>query len=132
MNVKLEPRCPHCGGLLEDRLRFLVSVECVAADTEPGFDLRRSYLEHGIEILGELSVRPYNALLNRGLRTIRDLVVITERDLLGLNNFGQKSLSEVKDALRRRGLCLGMKIDCDGRILWPPWEVVKPEPEEAA
>ena len=56
----------------------------------------------------EFTVRTQNCLQNRGIETFRQLVFKTERDLLMTKNFSRKSLKEVKEALLRFGLCLGM------------------------
>lgn len=59
----------------------------------------------------ELSVRSSNCLTQANIKTIADLVVKTEADLLSFRNFGKKSLSEIKRLLSGMGLDLGMKID---------------------
>ncbi len=51
-----------------------------------------------IEELG-LSARTANALLNNEIRTIRDLVMLSDSDLKELKGFGTKALDEVKDKL---------------------------------
>jgi DNA-directed RNA polymerase subunit alpha len=40
-----------------------------------------------------------NALLNNDIKTIRDLVTLSETDLKDLKGFGQKALDEVKEKL---------------------------------
>lgn len=47
----------------------------------------------------DLSARTANALLNNDIRTIRDLVTLSEGDLKDLKGFGQKALDEVKQKL---------------------------------
>ena len=47
----------------------------------------------------DLSARTANALLNNDIRTVRDLVVLSEGDLKDLKGFGQKALDEVKEKL---------------------------------
>lgn len=51
-----------------------------------------------IEEMG-LSARTTNALINNDIRTINDLVTLSETDLRELKGFGSKALDEVKDAL---------------------------------
>ncbi|MBM4013388.1 MAG: DNA-directed RNA polymerase subunit alpha [Planctomycetes bacterium] len=53
-----------------------------------------------------LSVRARNCLDSENVRTIRQLVKLSEQDLLELRNFGQTSLKEVKKLLGERGLAL--------------------------
>ena len=59
----------------------------------------------------ELSVRSSNCLRQANIKTIAELVVKTEGELLSFRNFGKKSLSEIKGLLSGMGLDLGMKID---------------------
>lgn len=47
----------------------------------------------------ELSARTANALLNNDIKTVRDLVTLSETDLKDLKGFGQKALDEVKEKL---------------------------------
>ena len=47
----------------------------------------------------DLSARTANALLNNDIRTIRDLVMLSETDLKDLKGFGQKAMDEVKEKL---------------------------------
>ncbi|MGW8272248.1 MAG: DNA-directed RNA polymerase subunit alpha [Thermodesulfovibrionales bacterium] len=61
----------------------------------------------------ELSVRSYNCLKNAGIRTIADLVQMTEQDILKTKNFGRKSLTEIRELLETMGLNLGMKLPQD-------------------
>lgn len=46
-----------------------------------------------------LSARTTNALINNDIRTINDLVTLSEADLRELKGFGSKALDEVKDKL---------------------------------
>lgn len=46
-----------------------------------------------------LSARTTNALINNDIRTINDLVTLSETDLRELKGFGTKALDEVKDTL---------------------------------
>ncbi|OGX14699.1 MAG: DNA-directed RNA polymerase subunit alpha [Omnitrophica WOR_2 bacterium RBG_13_41_10] len=59
----------------------------------------------------ELSVRSSNCLREANVKTIADLVKHGEDDMLGLKNFGKKSLTEIKELLAGMGLSLGMQID---------------------
>jgi DNA-directed RNA polymerase subunit alpha len=62
----------------------------------------------------ELSVRSYNCLKNANIRSIRDLVQRSEREMLATRNFGKKSLNEIKDILHGMGLDFGMSFDEQG------------------
>ena len=46
-----------------------------------------------------LSARTANALINNEIRTVRDLVTLSEQDLRELKGFGSKALDEVKDKM---------------------------------
>jgi DNA-directed RNA polymerase subunit alpha len=46
-----------------------------------------------------LSARTANALINNDIRTVQDLVTLSEQDLRELKGFGSKALDEVKDKL---------------------------------
>lgn len=47
----------------------------------------------------DLSARTANALINNDIKTIRDLVMLSENDLKDLKGFGSKALDEVKEKL---------------------------------
>lgn len=59
----------------------------------------------------ELSVRSANCLKNAGIKLIGELVSKTEIEMLKTQNFGRKSLNEIKDILSDMGLTFGMKLD---------------------
>lgn len=58
----------------------------------------------------ELSVRAANCLKAAGIRTIGQLVMREESEMLQFHNFGKKSLDEIKSILSTMGLTLGMKV----------------------
>ena len=62
-------------------------------------------LDKQIEDL-DLSVRSYNCLKRAGIHSVRQLVELSENDLLNIRNFGVKSIEEVKDKLESMGLSL--------------------------
>ena len=64
-----------------------------------------------IEDLAELSVRSRNSLQKENIRTLGDLVQRSEDAMLGIENFGKKSLKEISDFLEEHGLRFGMKLD---------------------
>jgi DNA-directed RNA polymerase subunit alpha len=59
----------------------------------------------------DLSVRASNCLESENVRTIGDLVRLSETGLLALKNFGKTSLREVKMKLANVGLSLEMDVD---------------------
>ena len=59
----------------------------------------------------ELSVRARNCLKKMNIRTLGDLLRITESELLGYKNFGETSLQEIKDMLNSKGRRLGQGLE---------------------
>ena len=52
----------------------------------------------------ELSVRAYNCLKREGIDTVEKLLNYKEEELLGIRNFGSKSIQEVKGKIKDLGL----------------------------
>jgi len=69
----------------------------------------RDKLERSVEEL-ELSVRSSNCLRQADIKTIGDLVVKSEGEMLKYRNFVRKSLKEIQDVLTDMGLGLGMDV----------------------
>jgi len=57
----------------------------------------------------ELPVRVLNCLHRGGINTVGQLIEKTEEDLLALRSFGARSIEDVKEQLRKRGLSLKTK-----------------------
>ena len=55
----------------------------------------------------ELSVRARNCLRQMNIKTLGDLLRISESELLSYKNFGETSLNEIKAMLAQKGLTLG-------------------------
>lgn len=58
----------------------------------------------------KLSVRANNCLEAEGIRTVRDLVQRSEDQLLEVRNFGETTLTEVREKLTALNLHLGMRL----------------------
>ncbi|AKL98697.1 DNA-directed RNA polymerase subunit alpha [Endomicrobium proavitum] len=82
-------------------------VEEAASNTEE--EKGAELLDQPLSII-DLSTRSSNSLKNAGLETIGDLVKITEEDLMNFENFGKRSLEEIKEKLAEIGLSFGMDI----------------------
>ncbi len=99
--------------LLKDHLSIYINFEDRAEEVEEApeteDDRLREHLDRSIDEL-ELSVRSYNCLKNAGIETVRDLVQMTEAELLKTKNFGRKSLNEIKELLADMKLSLGMRL----------------------
>ncbi len=64
-----------------------------------------------IEDLAELSVRSRNSLQKENIQTLGDLVQKSEPEMLGIENFGKKSLKEISDFLEEQNLRFGMTLE---------------------
>ena len=58
----------------------------------------------------DLSVRALNCLKNAEVETLGELVAFNKQDLLKFRNFGKKSLTELEELVRSRGLEFGMNV----------------------
>jgi DNA-directed RNA polymerase subunit alpha len=102
--------------LVRDHLNIFINLEegaettAEAAADAPRAGASNENLDKSVEEL-ELSVRSYNCLKNANIRTIRELVLKTEAEMLKTKNFGRKSLNEIKEILTTMGLGLGMRVD---------------------
>ena len=82
----------------------------IGAEQEPsGRSALEELLDKSISVLS-LSVRATNCLEGARISTLRDLVALTEADLLRFRSFGKTSLHEVQTRLSEVGLRLGMKV----------------------
>jgi len=77
----------------------------------------------------ELSVRSRNCLKKMNIRTLGDLLRISESELLSFKNFGETSLKEVKTILESKSLHLGMALEEGGQYSPPEEESPPPVPE---
>jgi DNA-directed RNA polymerase subunit alpha len=80
----------------------------------------------------ELSVRAVNCLESEKINYIRDLVVRTEESLLDMRNFGETTLTEVKEKLRKFDLQLGMRIPSQMLNATAPQTTTTPQTTAAA
>ena len=70
----------------------------------------RDLFHRAIEDLAELSVRSRNSLQKENILTLGDLVQRTEDEMLGIENFGKKSLTEITAFLDEHELNFGMRL----------------------
>ena len=100
----------------EARARLYHKEAVASMDTIVDDDLQKE-VHRRVEILQipisdfELSVRSRNCLAKMEIRSLGDLVQKTEPELLSYKNFGETSLTEIKDVLNSKGLLLGMFED---------------------
>ncbi len=78
----------------------------------------RDLFDRSIEDLAELSVRSRNSLQKENIQTLGDLVQRTEEQMLGIENFGKKSLTEITAFLDEHELNFGMRLKSgdDGQL----------------
>lgn len=71
----------------------------------------RDLFRRPIDELAELSVRSVNSLKKERIITLGDLVQRTEDEMLKIDNFGVKSLEEIRQFLKEQSLHFGMKLE---------------------
>jgi DNA-directed RNA polymerase subunit alpha len=78
-------------------------------EVDEGFLHMRKVLKTPLADL-DLSVRAYNCLKAAEIKTLGELVSYHIEDLLKFRNFGKKSLSELEEFVREKGLNFGMDV----------------------
>jgi DNA-directed RNA polymerase subunit alpha len=117
-SVKPDDAIGLAAKLIKDHMTIFVNFEEEAEEfayedmSRPPLP-RNEILDRSIDDM-ELSVRSYNCLKNADIRTIRDLIKKSEREMLSTKNFGKKSLTEIKEILHGLGLDFGMDFDAQG------------------
>lgn len=114
-SVKPEDALAFAAKILKEQLSIFINFDEESesfAETEIEEDAEKvnENLYRTVEEL-ELSVRSANCLKNAGIKLIGELVSRSESEMLKTQNFGRKSLNEIKDILGEMGLTLGMKLD---------------------
>jgi DNA-directed RNA polymerase subunit alpha len=99
----------QAAAVLVQHLRLIAGVsldEVMLEGDSDGKGIPSEWSDKPIEDL-ELSVRVYNSLKRTGISSIGDLLDMMEKNggnLMNLRNFGEKSMTELKEKLRARGL----------------------------
>lgn len=84
-------------------------VSSIVEEVDESFLQMRKTLKTPLADL-DLSVRAYNCLKAAEIKTLGELVNYHIDDLLKFRNFGKKSLSELEEFVRDRGLHFGMDV----------------------
>ncbi|MEA2633092.1 MAG: DNA-directed polymerase subunit alpha [Chloroflexota bacterium] len=84
-------------------------------EAERGYTVLKQLLEIPVTDF-ELSVRSRNCLRKMNIRTLGDLTRTTEAALLASKNFGETSLSEIKEMMTSKNLRLGMALEGGERV----------------
>jgi DNA-directed RNA polymerase subunit alpha len=87
-------------------------------EAEKGYTVLKQLLEIPVTDF-ELSVRSRNCLRKMNIRTLGDLTRTTEAALLASKNFGETSLSEIKEMMNSKGVRLGMALEGGDRTGGP-------------
>lgn len=117
--------------ILQEQLRVFIELETTTEEERPLGPAPAEETDF-FEILAktvdelEISARSINALKGVGITYIGQLVQKNENELLQAKNFGRKSLEEIKTALAKLGLNLGMEVD-----FTPPEGEIEEEEDEA-
>lgn len=113
-SVKPDDAVAYAAKILKEQLQIFINFDEDIEDVEPEEteESRKinENLYRSVDEL-ELSVRSANCLKNANIHLIGDLVQKTEAEMLKTQNFGRKSLNEIKDILAEMGLSLGMVLE---------------------
>ncbi|RMG08351.1 MAG: DNA-directed RNA polymerase subunit alpha [Acidobacteria bacterium] len=118
-SVRPEDAIGMAAKLIKDHMSIFINFEEEEEEEQQPEETKRAplarhdILDRSVDEL-DLSVRAYNCLKNADIRTVRDLIKRTEREMLQTKNFGKKSLNEVKEILHGMGLDFGMEFDEHG------------------
>jgi DNA-directed RNA polymerase subunit alpha len=114
--ISPEMACGLAARILQDQLQLFVTFEEEEEDKQDKLEelAFNSTLLKKVDEL-ELSVRSQNCLKNDNIVYIGDLVIKTEAEMLRTQNFGRKSLNEIKEILAKFNLKFGMEVPG-----WPP------------
>lgn len=103
------------GKILRDHIQLFINFD-IKPEEESGADIDeetlriRKLLKEPVDEL-ELSVRSANCLKEAKIHTIGDLISRDEHEMLKFKNFGRKSLLELSEILKARGLEFGFNIE---------------------
>ncbi|HEU0264184.1 MAG TPA: DNA-directed RNA polymerase subunit alpha [Geobacterales bacterium] len=114
-SVKPDDAVAFAAKILKEQLTIFINFDEESepdhvAESEEDRERINENLYRSVDEL-ELSVRSANCLKNAGIKLIGELVSKSEAEMLKTQNFGRKSLNEIKDILVDMGLTLGMKIE---------------------
>ncbi len=116
-SVAPEDAVAYAAGLGRRHLEYMLKFSD-AGETEPPVPgavpvpkALRDLFERPIEDLAELSVRSVNSLKKENIITLGDLVRRTEDQMLDIDNFGVKSLEEIRQFLAQHNLRFGMQLE---------------------
>ncbi|MEA3545962.1 MAG: DNA-directed RNA polymerase subunit alpha [Thermodesulfobacteriota bacterium] len=113
-SVKPEDSIAYAAKIYKEQLQIFINFDETDEPVEEEEDSAKhrinENLYRSVEEL-ELSVRSANCLKNAQINLIGELVQKSEAEMLKTQNFGRKSLNEIKDILSEMGLSLGIKVE---------------------
>lgn len=113
-SVKPDDALAYAAKIIKDQVQLFInfeeSIPTVGIGGGESVEPPNANLYRPVEEL-ELSVRSANCLKNANIRLIGELVQKSEAEMLKTQNFGRKSLNEIKDILAEMGLGLGMNLE---------------------
>ena len=111
-SIDPEDALGYAARILSDYVKIFINVEeveVIEETPESKEDERlKKLLATSVDEL-ELSVRSSNCLKAANLKTLGELVIRSDQEMLKYRNFGKKSLQEIREKLQEYGLLLGMK-----------------------
>jgi DNA-directed RNA polymerase subunit alpha len=114
-SITPEDALTYAGRILRDHIQLFINFD-VKPERVPEQQIDeeilriRKLLKKSVDEL-ELSVRSANCLKEAKIKTIGDLVSRDESEMLKFKNFGKKSLTELTEILKARGLEFGMNVE---------------------
>jgi len=123
--ISPEDAIAYAAALAQEHFRYFVEfgkvpmARAASTDTVISVSGLRSKLSRLIDDLG-LTVRTLNSLKNSNIRTLKDLVEYSEKELLDVKNVGEKAVAEIGELLQREGLRFSMvfeEVDGDLRVV---------------
>ncbi len=113
-SVKPDDALAYAAKIIKEQVQLFINfeegLEVTPRGEAGGVEPPNANLYRPVEEL-ELSVRSANCLKNANIRLIGELVQKSEAEMLKTQNFGRKSLNEIKDILADMGLGLGMNLE---------------------
>lgn len=113
-SVRPDDAVAYAAKIIKEQLQIFINFDEASepAEASSAEESRRinENLYRSVDEL-ELSVRSANCLKNANIHLIGELVQKSEAEMLKTQNFGRKSLNEIKDILSEMGLSLGLKLD---------------------
>lgn len=105
-SVKPEDALANAAGIVNQHLELLIDETIKEEDIfTAGEDTDDELLSKPVEDL-DLSVRSFNCLKKAGIETLGELVQTKKEDLMGIRNFGMKSIDEIEGKLEEMDLNL--------------------------